>query len=706
MDIPSHLYAAYGGGEAAVEGDADVVDSAHALKSVWSKAHSRGEKLGLLVRPDDSKWPPPLPEWLVDCPDPTESPTMTLVSFYRFTPIEDPQLMAESFRKLWEPLKALGRVYVASEGVNAQMAVPTNVLSAFARACNSTSVLDGVPLNCDVAIPMLEYWGDQGSFERWKEENPSDVHMQHVPRAFAHSDDQSDESSGEDPSLSPRRAVPGRTRAPFERLHIRVRKQIVADGLMRPLDWGRETGREVSPEEWHENVNRSDVLVLDCRNTYETDVGRFDTAVPLNTTYFRESWDALNETLKDVDKEAPIMMYCTGGIRCVKTGAYLVQELGFRNVGRLEGGIINYAKYVKGKGQPSLFKGRNYVFDNRMGENITPDVLAQCVQCGKPWSLHTNCRYERCHVRFLQCDECAEKYGGCCSRGCQRQHERSLVETDTHASSDGGWLEPPFQNAQLNRMFDDALEAYAEQHSTSEPPLLADLRQRTAAEMPHALRMLSGPLVGRLLATLSRLLRPERILEIGTFTGYSAVCFAEGLADGGQLVTIERDERAAAIAREFFDRSPFGPSIDLRVGMAADVLPHLRGQTFDLVFIDGDKKKYKEYYDYILEEGMLSARGLMLVDNVLWKGGVLLSDGETSDRYNEWLANEETRRGLSGDDSRDGERREADLVKLRKRHESLWRAMDEFNRHVRDDPRTEQVILPIRDGLSAIRLKG
>ena len=158
-----------------------------------------------------------------------------------------------------------------------------------------------------------------------------------------------------------------------------------------------KSGREISPIEWHEKLDDPSAVVLDCRNSYESDIGLFENAVALNTTFFRESWDALEDILKDKPKNAPIMTYCTGGIRCVKINAYLEQKMGFTNVGRLEGGIISYTKELERSGlgnnadsngeapnhisrdvgSISKFKGTNYVFDERMGARITSDVLAQ-----------------------------------------------------------------------------------------------------------------------------------------------------------------------------------------------------------------------------------------------------------------------------------------------------------------------------------------
>lgn len=117
------------------------------------------------------------------------------------------------------------------------------------------------------------------------------------------------------------------------------------------------------------------------------------------------------------NEDKNIIMYCTGGIRCEKASAYMLHK-GFKNVFHLEGGIINYAQQAKQWGLESYFKGKNFVFDNRLGERITPDVIAHCHQCGKPCDTHTNCKNDGCHLLFIQCEECAAKYNGCCSQDC------------------------------------------------------------------------------------------------------------------------------------------------------------------------------------------------------------------------------------------------------------------------------------------------
>lgn len=204
------------------------------------------------------------------------------------------------------------------------------------------------------------------------------------------------------------------------------------------------------------------------------------------------------------------------------------------------------------------------------------------------------------------------------------------------------------------------LTAYAEAHTSPESELLRRLNRNTRAHV-MAPRMLSGHLQGRLLALLSGLIRPRRILEIGTYTGYSALCLAEGLTDDGRLITIDHNEELEEFARSYWRESPLGAKIDLRIGPAADILPSL-DETFDLVFIDADKRNNSLYYDLIFDK--IRPGGLILADNVLWNGKVI-EPVKPSD--------EDTRAVLA------------------------------FNQKVQDDPRVENVLLPVRDGIMMIR---
>jgi caffeoyl-CoA O-methyltransferase len=209
------------------------------------------------------------------------------------------------------------------------------------------------------------------------------------------------------------------------------------------------------------------------------------------------------------------------------------------------------------------------------------------------------------------------------------------------------------------------INEYSENHTSPESDLLAKLNRATHAKILNA-RMLSGHLQGRVLAMFSQMIRPERILEIGTYTGYSALCLAEGLAENGKIITIEVNEELEDFTRQYFEESPFADKIDYRIGDAAEIIPTL-DETFDLVFIDADKVNYQKYYDLVFDK--VKVGGFIISDNVLWSGKV------------------------------------ADIQEDRKIDRDTQTLLD-FNKMCHDDPRTENLLMPIRDGLMISRKLG
>ena len=153
------------------------------------------------------------------------------------------------------------------------------------------------------------------------------------------------------------------------------------------------------------------------RNHYESEVGHFQGAILPDADTFREELPLVIDELKD-KKDKKVLLYCTGGIRCEKASAYLKHN-GFKDVNQLYGGIISYAHQIKEKGLENKFIGKNFVFDERLGERITDDIIATCHQCGNSCDDHTNCKNDDCHLLFIQCKSCAEKYQGCCTPECQ-----------------------------------------------------------------------------------------------------------------------------------------------------------------------------------------------------------------------------------------------------------------------------------------------
>jgi caffeoyl-CoA O-methyltransferase len=207
----------------------------------------------------------------------------------------------------------------------------------------------------------------------------------------------------------------------------------------------------------------------------------------------------------------------------------------------------------------------------------------------------------------------------------------------------------------------EEIEEYSVLHTENESELLKSLNRETHANILNP-RMLSGHLQGRFLSMISRMIRPERILEIGTYTGYSAICLCEGLKPGGKLITIDINEELETFTRNFFKRSPFEDSIDYRIGTALDIVPTLN-DTFDLVFIDADKINYSSYFNLCLEK--VRTGGFLIADNVLWSGKVIQPEQTKIDKDTQ--------------------------------------ALLDFNRMVHEDSRVSNILLPIRDGLMILQ---
>jgi UPF0176 protein len=300
-----------------------------------------------------------------------ETEPRTTISFYRYVQIEEPQAFRDALFLKLDELKVFGRIYVAREGINAQISVPASRFEALKQYLDSLPGLENLRLN--VAVD------DDGKS--------------------------------------------------FFFLKIKVREKIVADGL--PNDFNpSSTGRYLNAAAFNAMASNPDTVIVDMRNHYEYEVGHFKNAIEVPSETFREQLPMAADMLKD-KKDKPIVMYCTGGIRCEKATAYMIQQ-GFRDVYHVEGGIIHYARTAREQQLPNLFIGKNFVFDERLGERISDDVIAHCHQCGKPCDTHTNCANDACHLLFIQCDECREKMKNCCSEPCMEiaalpEEERALI---------------------------------------------------------------------------------------------------------------------------------------------------------------------------------------------------------------------------------------------------------------------------------------
>ena len=290
------------------------------------------------------------------------------ISFYQYFFIKEPDFFRDELYAGLNGLNVFGRIYIAHEGINAQVSVPEDSMDAFRNFLNSFDALQNIRLN--IAVD----------------------------------------------SAASREAKTGRGKS-FWVLKIKVRNKIVADGIEDPSFDMANKGSYVNAETFNLLTSDADTIVVDMRNHYEYEGGHFENAIEIPSDTFRDQLPMAAEMLQD-KKDKNIIMYCTGGIRCEKASAYMLHH-GFKNVFHLEGGIINYANTIKQQQLPSKFHGKNFVFDDRLGERITEEIIAQCHQCGKPADTHTNCLNDGCHILFIQCEACATKFDGCCSEDCK-----------------------------------------------------------------------------------------------------------------------------------------------------------------------------------------------------------------------------------------------------------------------------------------------
>jgi UPF0176 protein len=287
-----------------------------------------------------------------------ETPRIT-ISFYSYFKIEQPAEFRDTMYRDLHALGVLGRIYIAAEGINAQISVPQANFDKLKSTLYSIEPMNGLRLN--VAVD------DDGKS--------------------------------------------------FYVLDIKVRPKIVADGISDPAFDMANKGRYVDAGKFNELTDDPNTIVIDMRNHYEYEVGHFENAIEIPSDTFREQLPMAVEMMQE-HKEKNIIMYCTGGIRCEKASAYMLHQ-GFRNVFHLEGGIINYVNQAKTQSLPVKFHGKNFVFDQRLGERVTNEVISHCHQCGQPADTHVNCANDSCHLLFIQCDACAEKYEHCCSEACR-----------------------------------------------------------------------------------------------------------------------------------------------------------------------------------------------------------------------------------------------------------------------------------------------
>lgn len=288
----------------------------------------------------------------------------TTISFYRYVIISNVEEMRDTLFREWAELGVFGRVYIAREGINAQISVPEHHMTQFSSV-------------------LYEH-------QEFKD----------VPFKIAVDDD-------------------GKS---FYKLTIKIRNKIVADGLSDDEYDVTNVGKHLSAAEFHRYVGDENTIVIDMRNHYEYEIGHFEGAVNLDVDTFRDALPKAIEEFED-KKDKKILLYCTGGIRCEKASAYFKHH-GFEDVNQLLGGIIDYGNFVKQEvSVDSKYIGKNFVFDDRLGERITEDIISHCHQCGEPCDTHVNCANDACHILFLQCDNCRKEFAGCCTHECKDFNE-------------------------------------------------------------------------------------------------------------------------------------------------------------------------------------------------------------------------------------------------------------------------------------------
>ena len=280
------------------------------------------------------------------------------LSFYKYVKLENLAEFRDQLWSEWNDLGVFGRIYIAEEGINAQLSVPEDNFEAFEKHVHGIEAFADIPFKIAV----------------------------------------------EDDGKS------------FFKLTVKVRKQIVADGLTFDEYDVTNVGEHLSAQEFHDKMDEPEAVIMDMRNQYESEVGHFEGAIGPDADTFKEELPMAKEMLEGKE-EKPVLLYCTGGIRCEKASSYL-RHHGFKNVYQLHGGIIDYKRQIDKEGVDSRFKGKNFVFDERVGERITDEVISKCHQCGDTSDDHVNCGNMLCNRLFIQCKSCEDKFEHCCSSEC------------------------------------------------------------------------------------------------------------------------------------------------------------------------------------------------------------------------------------------------------------------------------------------------
>ncbi|KAI8062833.1 uncharacterized protein B0P05DRAFT_574424 [Gilbertella persicaria] len=317
-----------------------------------------------------------------------ESSTYKTLAFYKFYPFTKPELEALKEKLLHDfgEWGIVGRIYISKEGINAQIACPEERLPEL-RAYHQNYL---TPL---VGGNLMDL----------------NIGTEHGKRSF-------------------------------RALHVRIRKQLIVDGLnSEDYDLTNEPSH-LSPADWHEKLTQYEQqygkkpVLIDMRNHYESNIGFFDGAIRPDADTFKDSITAMNEICKDLPRDQEVFMYCTGGIRCTKAGAILQSASGFKTVHLVEGGITSYGRWIEEqKDKMSLFRGKNFTFDARMGEKITDEVFGKCQVCGQPSSRYQNCAHSSCNILMLCCPSCAGQFLNTCARPkCYDTVNEFMTSTKEH----------------------------------------------------------------------------------------------------------------------------------------------------------------------------------------------------------------------------------------------------------------------------------
>lgn len=303
------------------------------------------------------------------------------LSFYQYAKIGNPAIFRNHLFIAWNDMEVLGRIYVAREGINGQLSLPAKNFDTFKDFLDGIYFLKNVRLN---------------------------IAIEHDLKSFL-------------------------------KLKVKIRDKILADGLNDDTFDVTNKGVHVNASVFNNLMEDPNTILVDMRNHYESEIGHFNGAITPDVDTFRDSLDSIEEGIKAHKEDKKIVMYCTGGIRCEKASAYFKHK-GFKNVFQLEGGIIEYARQVENQGLENKFIGKNFVFDNRRGERISEEIIANCHQCGNPCDIHVNCANEACHLLFIQCSDCVDKMRHCCSDECVAiiqlpYEEQKKLRSGTHNSN-------------------------------------------------------------------------------------------------------------------------------------------------------------------------------------------------------------------------------------------------------------------------------